>query len=147
MGYLSDEIQDIILRLKIPATVIDEKRSSKLKQELAQKYSVNKQRSRILSWQNLENTESYHNSDGWKMLKEYVGNGEVLLFVNPEDEQTMWKFNNGADLESLLSESTSFPFCITSEKANYILCFEEHDCLVGVGEAASWVEEQRKKDL
>ena len=79
------------------------------------------------------------------MLTEYVGDEEVLLFVNPEDSQIMWKFDNGTDLESLLSESSGFPFCITSEKANYILCFEDHDCLVGVGEAASWVKEQREK--
>jgi hypothetical protein len=145
MGYLSNEIQDIISKLKLSVTIVNKNRSFELKKKLAKKYSIDKQRPQILSWQNLENAESHHDSDGWKLLENFVGEEEVLLFLNPEDEQIMWKFNNGTDLELLLSESTGFPFCIISEKANYILCFEDHDCLVGVGEAVSWIKEQREK--
>ena len=145
MGHISEEICEVISQLKISASIIDENNSLAIKKRLAEKFSTNKEKPCILSWQNLVNTESYHDSDAWKLLKEYIGNEEVLLFVNPEDEQTMWKFDNGIDLEFLLSESTGFPFCITSKKANYILCFEDHNCLIGVGEAASWVKKQREK--
>lgn len=145
MGYLSREITNVASIYQIPVVVIDEQGSLAMKKALAKKFSVNENQPQSLSWQNLSDAESYHDSDSWRSIGEYVGNQTVLLFVNPEDEQIMWKFNNGNDLNSVLEETTGFPFCVTSSQADYILCFEDYDCLLGKGSAAAWVKELREK--
>ena len=143
MGYLAEEIAGVASELGISIVTVDQQLTLQIKEKLAKKFSTDKERSQILSWQNLEGRESYHDSNSWQLIKNYVGNQEVLLFVNPELEQIMWQFQNGEDLDILLGETTGFPFCVTSEKVDYMICFEDHDVLIGVGKAKKWVATHR----
>ena len=57
----------------------------------------------------------------------------------------MWKFKSVKDLVSVLGECYGFPFCITSQKADYILCFDEHDCLIGSGKVKDLLQDLKKR--
>lgn len=56
----------------------------------------------------------------------------------------MWKFKSGKDLVAVLGECSGCPFCITSQKADYILCFDDRDCLISLGRIQNWLPDLNK---
>lgn len=51
----------------------------------------------------------------------------------------MWLIPSGKALTSILSETIGFPFYVTSKDAQYMLCFDDHDCLIATGKAVEWI--------
>ena len=107
--------------------------------KLAEKFSVESESPWRLSYQNLKDTQSIHDPKGWSFIQDYVGDKEVLLFVNPDEEKDMWLIPSGIALTSILSETIGFPFYVTSQEIDYMLCFDDHDCLIANGKAAEWI--------
>ena len=140
MGYLAEEIENAALELGISFFKIDKNSSLKIKEKLACKFTNEKKSPQNLSWQNLKDFKSVHNVNGWKLIKNYVQKKKPILFVSPLEEEEMWRFNNGEDLVQVINNCIGFPFCVTSDEANYIICFDDHDCLIGVGSALEWLK-------
>jgi hypothetical protein len=51
----------------------------------------------------------------------------------------MWIIPDGSTLTSILSETIGFPFYVTSLNTDYMLCFDDHDCLIANGKAVEWI--------
>ena len=54
MGYLAEEIAGVASELGISIVTVDQQLTLQIKEKLAKKFSTDKERSQILSWQNLE---------------------------------------------------------------------------------------------
>ena len=144
MGDLTAEIEDAIATLGVITSKVEVTQAFEIRKKLAQKFSDIPKNSQSVCWQNLINHSGIHNSDGWRLLENYVQNEEVLLFINPEEDEIMWKFKSGKGLVAVLGECYGFPFCITSQEADYILCFDDHDCLIGSGKVKNWLKSLNK---
>ena len=77
------------------------------------------------------------NPDGWKLIPSFVSSSPCLLFENEAHE--IWSISNGDDLLRILAEASGFEFYVTDNKANFLLCHNHHDFVVGWGSAQKWV--------
>lgn len=147
MGYISDEIRNAAHKLNIFISTVDESTALKIRKKLAENFTSDGGNFPYrISWQNIANYESAHRpDDGWMLVGDFVGNEEVFLFISPDQEKTIWKIQSGTDLVLVLGECFGFPFCVTSENADYILCLDDHDCLIGSGRVVEWI--QKLKNL
>ena len=59
----------------------------------------------------------------------------------------MWIVPSGSALTSILSETFGFRFYVTSSEADYILCFDDHDCLIANGKAVECIYQIRDRRL
>lgn len=139
MGYLADEIDNAAFELGIVISKLQIEEVIEIRRELAEKFSKEPEYPWRLSYQNLNDTQSINDSKGWSYIQDYVGEKEVILFVNPDEEQEMWSIPSGKTLTSILSETIGFPFYVTSQDTDYMLCFDDHDCLIATGKAVEWI--------
>lgn len=94
---------------------------------------------RLAAHQNLKDFQSIHNPKGWSFIQDYVGEEEIILFVNPDEEQDMWLIPSGIALTSILAETVGFPFYVASRTTEYMFSFDDHDCLIANGKARDWI--------
>lgn len=118
--------------------------SEKIKSQIYQKYIKTKKG--IFLWEKFEKFSTLQDSAGWKLLSDFVGEKECLMFFENGDN-TIIRIRNGSDLHSLLYEMFGFEFYITNFETDYVLCFNHHDCLVGCGTAKAWIEELDKERI
>jgi hypothetical protein len=136
MGYLGDEIQDAALKLGFSIEQLSVGQAEELRSRLAGLYGRDPA---YFSYQNLKEYESIHDSTAWSWVSEFIGNSEVYLFFLKDQDPSVWKVPNGEMIVPLLEESIGFVFYIVPPNAEYILCYEDHDCLIGAGTAMEWI--------
>lgn len=101
----------------------------------------------IFLWEGMSLKSSYiSNIDGWKYIGEFVGKEPCQLFFNPCDENAVYDILNGDALNDLLAETTQFEFYVANEELSYVICFNHHDCLFGMGSAQKWIQDMRQGD-
>jgi hypothetical protein len=144
MGYLADEIENAALNLNITVVNIDKKKNNEIRNKLAYSFSQQPDFPEKFSHQNLKNIQSFCDPKGWMLIQDYVKNNKVILFVNPDEEESMWLIPSGNALTLILSETIGFPFYVTSFEADYLLCFDDHDCLIATGKAVEWLVKIRE---
>lgn len=147
MGYLADEIENAASELGITLLKLPIEEVFEIRKKLAQRFSIEPEFPWRLSYQNLKNTKSICDSKGWSYIQDYVGEEKVILFVNPDQEKDMWIVPSGSALTSILSETVGFPFYVTSPDADYIICFDDHDCLIAIGKAVKLIYQIRDRYL
>lgn len=94
-------------------------------------------------WETFAVPESLHDPDGWMRLSKWKGGTELILFFDEHDSKNSILCPPGTPIESLISESTGFEFYITSPAVDFVICFNHHDCLIGIGKATDWIKQQR----
>jgi hypothetical protein len=93
-------------------------------------------------WEALRGAASVQAVDGWRWVSDFVGNSTVVMFFNEDEDRTMFRFADGAQLVPVLEECTPFEFYLTNDDAEYLICFNHHDVLIGAGTAALWLEQR-----
>jgi len=143
MGFLANEIENAASELGIAISKLDTDEMHKIRKKLAERFSTEPEFPGRLSYQNLKDRQSIHDQEGWSLIEKFVGESKVILFVNPDQEKYMWLIPSGKALTSILSETIGFPFYVTSKEADYMLCFDDHDCLIATGKAIEWIRQLR----
>ena len=92
---------------------------------------------RYWPWQSVD-AASVQREDGWMRIAAYVGEAPCLLFLDGAD--TIWRLASGSDLLRVLEECPLIEFYVCDEAANYLLCHNHHDFVIGWGAASTWVE-------
>jgi hypothetical protein len=145
MGYLADEIESAALILNIVLSKINIEEIEEIRSKLAYSFSKEPDFPWKLSYQNLKNIQSFCDPKGWMLIQDYVKNNNVILFVNPDQEKDMWIIPSGSALTLILGETIGFPFYVTSQETDYLLCFDDHDCLIATGKATEWLVKLREE--
>jgi hypothetical protein len=145
MGYIEDEIRSVASQLDI-SLQMDKHEADAIRQRLAEKFSTDPTRPLDLSWQNLKDYQTAYDYDqgAWEWIQDYVKDEEVILFLGPDEEETLLIIPSGYDLTAIIGECTGFPFCITSRDASYILCLDDHNCLIGSGKVVEWLRSRKQ---
>jgi hypothetical protein len=55
----------------------------------------------------------------------------------------MFQVPSGSSLDQLLSNTFGFEFYVTDLNADYLICFNHHDVLVGCGNAQQWLHARK----
>jgi hypothetical protein len=87
---------------------------------------------------------SFQEERAWRRLASLVGNASCVVFWEPRTEKNALSFRSGGDLVAILEECHRSEFYVTDESVSYLLCFNEHDYIIGEGRAAAWVDRAAK---
>ena len=91
-------------------------------------------------WERLPNNVSRWRPDGWLRACEFVQFRETIIFFDRHDSQIMWKFLSGDMLARVFKNAPALQFYITDSEASFILCYNDHEYLIGVGACKKWLE-------
>ena len=89
-------------------------------------------------WEAFHGDIARRRSDGWSLICDYPEPSPILLF-HDEGEFRGYEFSSPEDLRAVLAETAGFEFYVTNERAEFVLCHNHHDFLVGVGECRQWL--------
>ena len=90
-------------------------------------------------WERLTDHAGVHDPEGWKLLANYPHEGRVLLFFDWDDEAAIYSAKDCTEVAKLLSECPGFVFYVTDELCGFLICHNDHDQLIGAGQAKPWV--------
>jgi hypothetical protein len=68
---------------------------------------------------------------------------EAYLLTSQECDRSVVFLKNGLNLSAILGECTGFIFYLTDLNFTYLICFNDHDILIGAGAAIDWVKSKR----
>ena len=81
----------------------------------------------------------------WSWPAEYAGDCPVVLFFDMSDDPGMYEFSSGRDLLVVLGECTASEYFVTNRATDYLLCRSHEEFLYGLGRAAAWLDQRRKR--
>ena len=139
MNFVKDAISQAIESTKLNLREVDAQLSSSIRQEVEQLYGEKKSSQPL--WERLTDDVSRHDPDGWKTIGDYPYQNKVTMFFDYENESTMYSLNNVKDVTRLLSECPGFVFYVTNDELSFLLCHNDHDYLIGAGDAKNWIVE------
>ncbi len=90
-------------------------------------------------WDNLIDSLSIKDSQGWKIQKRFLPEERRILFVEPCESNSIFIFKSSGDLSKLLGDSFGFSFYLTDSAATYLMCFNDHDYFICSGVAKDWL--------
>ena len=89
-------------------------------------------------WEAFRGDMARRRSDGWSLICDYPEPSPILLFQE-DGEFRGYEFSSPGDLRAVLAESAGFEFYVTNKEAEFVLCHNHHDFIVGVGECHQWL--------
>lgn len=90
-------------------------------------------------WEQIGISASFQNDRAWNRACEFVGDQSTLLFFEPKEDSKVFKFEDGNSLARVIEDCPLFVFYLTDETGSYLLCVNDHDYLIGAGDAMAWV--------
>ena len=94
-------------------------------------------------WEAASGCASVRNADAWRWIHEFVGSRSCVLFLDLADGAEMFHVPSGSSLDGLLANTYGFVFYVTDAEADFLICFNDHDFLMGWGGAREWLEGRR----
>lgn len=101
---------------------------------------VDKEKRGNFIWEKLSRYNCISDKEGWKYIKDFIGENKCIIFFNHEDDKKMFIISSGDDLNYILSETCGYEFYITNFICSYLICYNHHDVLIGCGQAEKWIE-------
>jgi hypothetical protein len=96
-------------------------------------------------WERLTGAVACPGTDGWKDICAFVGGHEAVLFFDAGNDTSMFAIPNGECLRKILADCPLFVFYVTDRACSFLLCHNDHDYVLGTGEAANWVSAVRQR--
>lgn len=139
MGIITNEIREKARLLSINIEFISLSQYDSLLDKICNKFIMQNYAYPI--WEHINDAISIQNPDAWKYIKDFIGNNKVILFLEKKEDTFACLIQNGKDLNRLLSETFGFVFYLTNSTFEYLICFNDHDFLIGSGTAKILIEQ------
>jgi hypothetical protein len=111
--------------------------------KLWQKFTILPRPGHVL-WEHLEHASSIHDPDGWRQAETICGEGDVCMLIEDFGRQSVVWLSSSKLLTHVLAETISFVFYLCDTEQTYLVCFNDHDMLIGAGSAVpkivAWAE-------
>lgn len=138
MNYITKEINKIIKDYHLKSSLLPAEKMNYLYSNIIKHYCI---KNTSFIWESFKDYAYYQNSNAWSLIKDYVKENKCIMFFNKSDDRNGFLISNGAELQKILEESFGFEFYITDENLSYLICFNHHDILYGLGKAKDWIKE------
>lgn len=114
----------------------------KLFEELKNKFSDNTDSPYF--WETFLDRYSLQDKNAWERVGDYSPDDEVIMLFLDDETENGVAFQNGKCIPSVLWNCNGFEFYLTNRKTSFLIVFNHHNFLIGVGEATNWVKEMKK---
>jgi len=138
MNYITKEINKIIKDYHLKSSLLPAEKMNYLYSNIIKHHCI---KNTSFIWESFKDYTYYQNSNAWSLIKDYVKENKCIMFFNKSDDRNGFLISNGEELQKILEESFGFEFYITDENLSYLICFNHHDILYGLGKAKDWVKE------
>ncbi len=76
--------------------------------------------------------------DGWKLACEFPEQHPIIFFRDGNGYKG-YSVSSTESLGRILCETPGVEFYLTNETVDFVLCFNHHDYLIGVGKCKNWL--------
>ena len=142
MCSISNEILSVSKELKIEVQILSADITAEYFAEIEKKYVSDNCYSFL--WEGLSDYSFVNDSSGWSCLGQFIGDKPCILFFYDLEKWKAAVINSGHELVTLISEMYGFEFYVFDSSISYLICFNHHDQLIGVGSAKEWVNNLRE---
>lgn len=137
MSFIADEILKVIKEFNLDVAFINKEEYKDFFNRAISTFMNNN--SSYPLWSSIFDKISVRDADAWRFIPHFVGNN-TILFLEKGDADFAIIFKQSNHLKVLLENSFQFGFYLTNASFDYLLCFNDHDYLIGSGEAKKWIE-------
>jgi len=138
MGYLANEVYSVARQLSYEACILNSSNSQNILSTIREKFCSGSNRYPL--WEYIVSSEGIHNKDAWSWISEFLDNCPVIIFFDESDDKSMVRLEHGLHVSKILGECFGFVFYLTDFNYNYLICFNDHDILIGAGTAKDWIK-------
>lgn len=135
---IQKEINAVIVENGITTGTYDFTATKKLYDEIYAKYHNGKDEYPL--WDNLNNFSVVYNKDGWRLIRDFIAEKKCILFLEKADAEFVIELPDGLALNTLLENTAGFVFYVSNQDLNFLICFNDHDDLLGAGTAGKWID-------
>jgi len=139
MSFIKDAILEAVESKQFKVQEVGAAASTSIRLNIERLYT--EKRSPKPLWERLADDASKHDPEGWRAIGDYPYENTVTIFFDEENEGTMYSLDSCKDVVNLISECPGFVFYVTNSDCSFLLCHNDHDYLIGTGEAKGWVGE------
>lgn len=139
MGFIRDEIIDVAKTMDIPIVELSSVECDIIRRQLRGKFT--RGNASLAMWKDLIDKFSVQDVDGWRWVDNFVGQSSTIMLFDLDDEPSMFEFQNGTQVVTILAETFHFEFYLTNHARDYLICFNHHDYLIATGTAAHWLKQ------
>src|SRR5262245_2031240 len=143
MGIYSEEILSACSTFGYSCFLLDAAQAASLHVTVQKKFAKSPGQAPL--WERLIPGASIHDVDGWKYISLFTHNQHILIFFNAKSDNSVVLLDTGSSLTDILGECTGFVFYVTNKPYDYLICFNDHDMLIGVGTATAWIDDLQAK--
>jgi hypothetical protein len=136
--YLQNEILRAIKEKGLVVNSFSEAFIHEFYSKIYTKYSAGKDY--YPTWNYLTDHSSVYKEHGWEDVQHFVGANSCLLFLESVEGEFLIELKNGADLNTLIENTSGFVFYVSDQQQDYLICYNDHDYLIGCGTAKKWIE-------
>jgi hypothetical protein len=133
---LKDSIAQLIAGMGLQIRELGDLASKELLKRVAATYMTG---TSGIFWERLKDAVSKGDPAGWVHACEFIDGREALAFFDPSDELPVYEIARAGDMAALLGELPPMEFYLTDTSLSFLLCVNDHDCIIGCGAAAPWV--------
>jgi hypothetical protein len=141
--FIADDVVREALAVGGSATILAPEDAQVLIGKLWEKYTTLARPGRVL-WEHLGHVPSIHDPEGWRKAETICGEGDTYMLIEDSERQSVVWLSSAELLTPVLSETISFVFYLFDAEQTYLVCFNDHDMLIGAGAAApkiiAWAE-------
>jgi hypothetical protein len=143
MGIYSEEILSACSTFGYSCLLLDAAQAASLHANVQKKFTKSPGQAPL--WERLISDASIHDVNGWKYISSFTHNQPVLIFFDARSDNFVVLLDNGSNLTDILGDCTGFVFYVTNQACDYLICFNDHDVLIGVGTAKKWIDDLKVK--
>ena len=136
----NEEIENVARVHNIPLEKLDPITCEAIVNSLIKKYCTESTYAFPL-WDHidLKKKRSVHDSDGWMKVQHYHFKKDIILLTEPKKGYHAYRLESATDLHKLLEESYHFVFYLLDKELSFLICFNDHDYLIGCGDVFNWI--------
>jgi hypothetical protein len=136
----SEEVINAIKLLDINAKILPEDICTTILERVIKRFT-NLKKYEYPIWENMISQKSVRGEHVWQLLAKVLNQKEIVFFFDNVDDKNMFLFPNGNVISDVIAESFGFIFYITNIENEFLLAYNDHDYLIGAGEAIAWIDD------
>lgn len=137
MWTIADDMIGEADLLGVRASALPVNEREKIRRDLAEKYGRSKAGWPL--WDGPSDDPSLQEEAAWRLVADFVGDSACIVLWERRTEEQALQFERGRDLVRVLEGVHRTEFYVTDHITSFLLCFNDHDCLVAAGRAAPWL--------
>lgn len=140
LGLYKEDILRVISVLEIAANEHPLESIVQVRCEVVKKFtSIRGIWERGWIWEAFVHSYAVQAPGSYKWVTNFLVSQQAILLFDPNHEQAMFNFSNGADIIRVVDELNLDDFYVTNTAIEYLLCYNHHEYLCACGTALSWL--------